>query len=81
DLLSPRSCYLLIPGTRSLTGACSSHPLVLPGLAPTPGTRPPPSPAPAPLAGTTGTPPHTAPAPLRSPTPHAPPGALHLCTR
>ncbi|KAG6862917.1 hypothetical protein C0993_000953, partial [Termitomyces sp. T159_Od127] len=35
----------LIPGTRSLTGARSSHPLVLLGLVPTPGTHPPPSPA------------------------------------
>ncbi|KAG6873589.1 hypothetical protein C0993_001204, partial [Termitomyces sp. T159_Od127] len=76
DSLSPRACYLLIPGTRSLTGAHSSHPLVPPGLAPTPGTHPPPSPALAPLAGATSAPPHTAPAPLQSPTPRA---LLVLC--
>ncbi|KAG6858162.1 hypothetical protein C0993_006390, partial [Termitomyces sp. T159_Od127] len=70
-----------IPGTRSLSSARSSRPLVLPGLARTPGTHPPPSPALAPLAGATGTPPHTAPAPLWSPMPRAPPNALRLCTR
>ncbi|KAG6893287.1 hypothetical protein C0993_001503, partial [Termitomyces sp. T159_Od127] len=77
----PMPVVSLISGTRLLTDACSSHPLVLLGLAPTPGTRPPPSPALAPLTSATGTPPHTASTPLRSPTPCTPPSALRLCTR
>ncbi|KAG6894695.1 hypothetical protein C0993_010976, partial [Termitomyces sp. T159_Od127] len=63
------------------TGARLPHPLAPPGLVPTPGTRPPPSPALVSLTGATGPLPRTAPAPLRSPMPHAPSGALCLCTR
>ncbi|KAG6863737.1 hypothetical protein C0993_010508, partial [Termitomyces sp. T159_Od127] len=74
------SDFLLIPGTRSLTGARSSHSLAPPGLAPTPGPRPSPSPALISPTGATGTLPCTTPTLLRSPTPRAPPGALCLYT-
>ncbi|KAG6881184.1 hypothetical protein C0993_002484, partial [Termitomyces sp. T159_Od127] len=80
DSLSLCACYLLIPGTCLLTGARSSHPLVSPGLTPTPGTHPPFSLALAPLAGATGTPPHTAPTPLQSPMLRAPPGPASVYT-
>ncbi|KAG6880951.1 hypothetical protein C0993_003530, partial [Termitomyces sp. T159_Od127] len=81
DSLSPHAWLSLDPRDSLATGARLSHLLAPPGLMPTPGTRSPPSPALVSLTGATGPPPHTTPTPLRSPTPCAPPGALHLCTR
>ncbi|KAG6859889.1 hypothetical protein C0993_003339, partial [Termitomyces sp. T159_Od127] len=53
DSLRPLVCFSLDPRDLLAPGARSSRSLVPPGLAPTPGTCPSPSPA---LVSTTGTP-------------------------
>ncbi|KAG6863140.1 hypothetical protein C0993_012722, partial [Termitomyces sp. T159_Od127] len=63
DLLSPLVCFSLDPRDSLTPGACLSRSLASPGLAPTPGTRPSPSPALVSPTGTPGAPLRTYPRP------------------
>ncbi|KAG6892423.1 hypothetical protein C0993_003866, partial [Termitomyces sp. T159_Od127] len=63
DSLSPLDCFSLDPRDSLAPGARSSRSLASPGLAPTPGTHPSPSPALVSPTGTPSTLPHTFPRP------------------